>query len=196
VLLVVGLLYFVLVFDALILYGSIYIAERNNPYNKFAMALVLSAGNIALSFSARFFPGGDIIYLLIAVTILLRLLMQFYQMDILRALLAAGITIGAPFVIAPKFGEWVGFSMTRLYILCYGFPTATLAAWIVLRMRTPKGDSPIPEARVEKLHRKADRPPTAPGAVPEAVPARASVPVVAPPAAPPPSPDGEPTLLR
>jgi len=194
--LIVGLLYFVLVFDALILFGSIYIAERNNPYNKFAMALVLSAGNIVLSFPARMLPGGDAIYLVGSVVILLRLLMQFYQMDVLRALIAAGLTIGLPFLIAPTFGEWVGFSMTRLYILCYGFPTLTLGAWIVLRMRTPKVDSPIPQARVEKIKRKGERPPTAPGAVPEAVVARASVPVVAPPAAPPPSPDGEPTLLR
>ena len=46
--LLAGILYFALVFSATILWGSIYVVERNNPYNKFAMALFLSAGNIAL----------------------------------------------------------------------------------------------------------------------------------------------------
>jgi len=187
--LLVGILYFALVFSATILWGSIYVVERNNPYNKFAMALFLSAGNIALSFMTRLIPGGDVIYLVGALVLLLRLLMLFYQLDILRALLAAGLTIGAPYVIGPKLGEWVGFSMTRLYILFFGFPTAILISWIALRMRTPKTDSPIPEARVEKLARK--RADTAPAAVP----AKPSVPVVAPAPQPAHRADSEPTML-
>jgi hypothetical protein len=188
--LLIGVLYFALVFDALILFGSIYIAERNNPYNRFLTALFLSAGNIALSFATRMFPGGDGIYLVAALVILLRLLMLFYQLDIVRALVATGVTIGAPYVILPKFGEWVGLSMTRLYLLCFGFPTVVLVSWVVLRMRGSKEASPIPEARVEKL--KRERPPTAP----EPVAVRPSVPVVAPAPAPAPRADGEPTLLR
>ena len=188
--LVFGVLYFALVFGALMLWGAIYVAERNNPYNKFAMALVLSAGNIALSFSSKFFPGGDIIYLVLALVILLRLLMMFYQLDVLRALVAAGLTIGAPYFILPKFGAWVGFSLTRLYILCFGFPTAVIAGWIVMRMRTPKGDSPIPAARVERIKRADTQPtPAAPVAV------APKVAVVAPAPQPAQRPDGEPTLL-
>jgi energy-converting hydrogenase Eha subunit C len=189
--LLVGILYFALVFSATILWGSIYVVERNNPYNKFAMALFLSAGNIALSFMSRFMPSGDLIYLVGALVLLLRLLMMFYQLDIARALLAAALTIGAPYVIGPKLGDWVGFSVTRLYILFYGLPTAILISWIALRMRTPKSESPIPEARVEKLARKSKaRAETAP-----AVPAKPVAPVVAPAPQPVQRPDGEPTML-
>src|SRR5258706_8004085 len=144
--LLAGIFYFALVFSATILWGSIYIVERNNPYNKFALALLLSAGNIVLSFSARILPGGDAIYLVGTLVILLRLLMMFYQLDVLRALMAAGLTIGAPYVIGPQLAEWVGFSFTRLYILFFGLPTAILISWVFLRVRKPKGDSPIPEA--------------------------------------------------
>jgi energy-converting hydrogenase Eha subunit C len=190
--LLAGILYFALVFSATILWGSIYVVERNNPYNKYAMALLLSAGNIVLSFSARIMPGGDMIYLIGALVLLLRLLMLFYQLDILRALIAAGLTIGAPYVIGPVLGDWVGNSFTRLYLLFYGLPTAILATWIVLRVRKPnvEGDSPIPRARVEKLDRKKKA-----EAAPTAVPAKPSVPVVAPPPQPAQRPDGEPTLL-
>ncbi len=186
--LIAGLLYFALVFDALILFGSVYIVERHNPYNKFAMALFLSAGNIALSFMLRMVPGGGIIYLVVALALLLRLLMMFYQLDVLRALAAAAIAIGAPFVILPKFAEWIGFSMNRLYILCFGFPTLVIASWIVLRMRkqTVEGDSRIPRARIEKIKRAETQPTPAP---------QPKVAVVAPAPTPPPRSDGGPTFL-
>lgn len=184
--LIVGLLYFALVFEALILWGAIFVVERHNPYNKFVMALVLSAGNIALSFMAGMLPGGQFIYLVGALALLLRLLMLFYQLDVLRALVAAGLTIGAPYVILPKFGEWVGFSMTRVWILLFGFPTAVLVSWIILRMRKPTVDSPIPAARIEKIKRAETQPTPAP---------QPKVAVVAPAPQPAPRPDGEPTLL-
>lgn len=193
--LVIGLLYFALVFWALVLWGSIYIVERANPYNRFGMAFVMSAGNIALSFMLSMLPMGDVIYLVAALSLLLRMLMLFYQLGILRALAAAAITVGAPFVILPKFGEWVGFDLMRLYALCFGFPTAVIVAWVALRMRKPRyaeagADEPIPQARVEKLQRQPKRADTAPAPV-----VRPSRPVVAPAPAAPREPGSEPTLL-
>jgi hypothetical protein len=184
--LIVGLLYFALVFEALILWGAIYVVERQNPYNKFVMALVLSAGNIALSFMAGMLPGGQFIYLIGALVLLLRLLMLFYQLDVLRALVAAALTIGAPYLILPKFGEWIGLSMTRVWILLFGFPTAVVVSWIVLRMRKPAVDSPIPEARIERIKRAETQPTPGPTAMPR-------VAVVAP--QPVQRTEGEPTLL-
>jgi hypothetical protein len=196
--LLVGLLLFSLVFFALMLWGSIYVVDKLNPYNKFAMALFISAANIGASMMIRFLPFADMIYLVGSLCLLLRLLVAYYQLDLVRALLAAGLTIGAPFLILPKFGEWVGLDFMRLYILCYGFPAVVVVAWQVLKRRTPKDlaeHSPIPRATVANEDRKGKksrrREDTAPVA---AVPAVRSAPIVAP-AAPPPRADGEPTML-
>lgn len=199
--LVVGLLLFSWVFFALMLFGSIYVVDRYNPYNKFAIALLMSAANMAGSFMIRFAPFADMIYLVGALCLLLTVLVRHYQLDLLRALVAAALTIAAPFFILPKFGEWVGFDLTRLYILCYGFPAAVVVAWQVLKRRTPRDiaeHSPIPRARVAHEGKpepvaKAKRADTQPN--PVVAPPVVRAPIVAPPASPVARPDGEPTML-
>lgn len=199
-LVVVGALYFALVVWAGMLWGSIWVLERDNPYNRFGHALIISAVRIAIEFAM--IPLGYF-GLLLAVAFLVvavKLLMHHYELSIWKALAVIGLLIGTPFVVMPSIVEWTGFDVWRWMLVLYGMPTGILITWIVGRHRAKyRVDPRVPAARI--VERAATDPkvapvaaptgpmpvrptkpsgpqPVVPATVPEAAPVRVSQPII------------------
>jgi hypothetical protein len=168
--LLASLLYFGVVVWAGMLWLSIHLLERSNPYNKFLHALVYSAIRIGIDIAAAiltlgFFPSVGLLtaYLILGV----RLLMYHYELSIWKALAVIGLMVAMPYILNEQIAEFVGRSWVRLIIVIYGLPTAILATWLVGRWRGryAKQPSNLPEARIMK-RAVTEETPQAPAPVP------------------------------
>jgi hypothetical protein len=157
-------LYFGVVIWAGMLWLSIHLLERDNPYNKFLHALVYSAIRIGIDIAVGilamgFFPalGLLVAYLIVGV----RLLVYHYELSIWKALAVIGLMVAMPFLLGEQIQQFVGNSLVRAIIVIYGLPTAILATWVIgmYRNRYAKRPSNLPEARIMKRVVAEETPP-------------------------------------
>jgi hypothetical protein len=151
--LIASILYFGVVVWAGMLWLSIHLLERNNPYNKFLHALVYSAIRIGIDIavvilSMGFLPSLSMLgaYLVLGV----RLLMYHYELSIWKALAVIGLMVAMPYILNEQIFGFVGNSWLRMILVIYGLPTAILLTWVygMYRSRYAKRPSNLPEARL------------------------------------------------
>jgi hypothetical protein len=201
-----GALVFAEIIWATMLWGSIKIVDRNNQHNSFAAALFWAGLNLVVSLVLREIALLGLVMALAYLVLMVRVLMNTYELGLLRALAVLALLIAAPYLLMPPLVDFVGDSELRGVVVLYGLPLGILAVWGWSRFKAREvvaDDSPLPRARVVK------RAEPAPAASPAAPVPRAPTAPVAPPAAPiqpvaavaptaevPASPEGGPKFLR
>jgi hypothetical protein len=179
---------------AALLWGSIKLVQRDNPSNRFGMALVLSAVEVCVAVVMGYVQIFGLILLVLWLVVLLRLLLAHYELGLLPALGVVIVTVVGPYFVAGALVTFLGKSPALILIALYAVPIGVLAVWLRSRgRRAPVAG--LPEARVEKRGRRGRAPAR------EAAPPAAAPPVIAPPIAAPAAPaapraDGDPAFLR
>ncbi|MEO8705551.1 MAG: hypothetical protein ABI867_36310 [Kofleriaceae bacterium] len=206
-----AIILFTLVCWAGLLWGSIKIIDRHNPHNRFVMALVWSALNLAASVAMMQVALLGLVLAVAYLVMMVRVLMRHYDLGILQTLGVLGLMIATPYVVNPILVDFAGRSGVRGMLVVLGLPIAILVVWFFGRraaqLRAEKEG--LPEARVIQRERPvAVEPVPAPVPVPEPVRpvARPSAPIVpvvvepkpsvAPPAEPVAAPGEGPRFLR
>ncbi|MGE5187020.1 MAG: hypothetical protein ACM31C_33445 [Acidobacteriota bacterium] len=181
---------FVIALWAAVFWGAIWLVDRHNPKNSFALAVGLAA---IFDFTHAF--GVPDLYLQIMwVLFLARLVSWHHNLSIVQTLLVIVLAVFGPMFVARQLVAWIGDSELRDSLVFYGLPVVVfgtrLAFWLRARLRAPEvtDDTGLPQARVERM-RRADTQPT-----PAPEPARAVV-AAAPPPPPPRNDDGSPSIL-
>jgi hypothetical protein len=177
-----ALLYFSVVVWAGLLWGAIWLLERDNPYNKFHHALIYAAIRIVVDIAFAFLGIFGIAFVVAYFAVAVRLLVFHYEMALWKAVCVIGLVIATPFVVMPELADWIGGSLLRLGIVLVGLPTGIIAIWLTSLFRTRYNRAKhIPEARI--VTRAVSAPPVPPAPVVTAPIARAK------PAPEPPPPD-------
>jgi hypothetical protein len=202
----IGVCLFAWTMWAVLFWGSIKIVERHNPFNTFGWALVWSTLQIVM---AVLLGGADIfrlVFLAVWIVVLMRLLLNRYELGLLHALVVVIATVVGPYFIDDIFLAFVGESTSLLMIGLYAVPAAVLGVWLWSRFgRRAPADTNLPEARAQRVRKRAPAPaaiapapaPVAAEAPPVAAPPVAAPPPITAPAAPAaPRADGEPSVLR
>lgn len=187
--LTVGTHLFIISLWAGVFWTAIWLVDRRNPKNTFALAL-----GLALVFDFTHAFGVPDLYMGIAwIVFLARLVTWHYNLMLLQTLLVCVAAVFGPMFVLTQLIKWVGDSPFRDALAFYGLPVVVFGAWgfgyVRDRLSRPAmvDEMGVPAARVEKLKR-ADTQPTPAASSPEPVPVPVRV-AVAPPA-PAPARDG------
>ena len=144
-----AVLYFSVVVWAGLLWGAIWLLERDNPYNKFHHALIYAAIRIVVDVALAFFGIFGIAFVVAYFAVAVRLLVFHYEMAVWKAICVIGLVIATPFVVMPELADWIGNSLFRLGIVLLGLPTGIIAIWLTSLFRKRYNRSKdIPEARL------------------------------------------------
>jgi hypothetical protein len=150
--LLASILYFGVVTWAGMLWLSIFLLERDNPYNKFHHALIYSAIRIGIDIAVSIISFGYLGLGLLGAYLVLgvKLLTYHYELALWKAIAVIGLMVAMPYLLMGEIADFVGDSWFRLGLVFYGLPTAILAAWLVGRWRGRYARKPstLPEARI------------------------------------------------
>jgi hypothetical protein len=163
---------------AVLFWGSIRILEPNNANNTFGKALAVGALYVVCTLFVHALSYIGLVLAVAWLVFLLRLLVGWYELGILKSLgVVAGVNV-TPYFLVPWLYELAGGSLIVLFV---GFPAAVIAVWLIRRKRMSLPSLPRAKAKVVA---KSDA--TAPAPVVRA-------PIEPPP--PPPPPGDKPRLL-
>jgi hypothetical protein len=155
----IGALLFAWTVWAVLLWGSIAIVERHNPFNTFGWALAWSGLNMVVSLANGALGIAGLGVRIIWLVFLMRLLLHRYELGFLHSLGVVIVTVVGPYFVGDAFISFVGSSASLFLIVLYAVPVVILVAWKRPRP-APQLPSNLPAARVTRLFRK--RAPTAP----------------------------------
>lgn len=194
----VGLIAFGLTFWAVLFWGSVRIVDPGNAHNRFGSALAWSVAHLLLMFALAWSQMFGYIVFAAWLVFLLRLLVDFYGVGLLRAILAIIIANGTPYAIAPLFARIVMTSgEAGVLLILFGFPIVTFVVWLAPNAgkgRTAAERPGMPVARLFRRRAKEAPPTRASGSQlaadrstgPQPTVRAATAPVVAPPVIAPP----------
>lgn len=166
---------------ALIFRAGIGLLERGNPKNTFGTALLLGVifGFVAPYAISAFFLFGLILALLSLVA-LFRVLVQYYELGLLRAIGAIVLTEVGLYLARAAFIALYRSSPSLAKALVIALPAVVLVSWRVLRRREALGpESEVPKARALRWRGFRPKKKPSPAAPTQAKPAPAEAPVPA-----------------
>ncbi|HEX4423712.1 MAG TPA: hypothetical protein VH165_37635 [Kofleriaceae bacterium] len=178
-------LLFAMSFWALVFWGSLQILDRGNYKNTLGGALLLAL----IACSTRMIGIPDLFYTGGWLVIVLRVLVSYYHVNLLRSLVVTAATVLAPYVVGPLLLRLAVESELAGTALVYGLPIAVFGAWIIGAVRKRRAriaarevgmvDHTLPVARVERGGRTRAATPAPVIAAPPAAPLRSPEVVVA-----------------
>ncbi|HEU0034848.1 MAG TPA: hypothetical protein VFQ53_29690 [Kofleriaceae bacterium] len=175
----VGALLFAWIVWAGLLWLSIRLIDRTNPYNRFAIALVWGAFNVAAALVLQHVMWFGLFLAVAYLVLFVRVLTRHYELGILATIGVIALMQAIPYVVMPKLLDWVDDSELRAYVVLLGLPGGILATWLVGRRHAIAADEDRRVPRAKVVRRRETEP--APVIAPELpAPQIASVAPVAP----------------
>src|SRR5437762_400824 len=150
---VVGVVLFEIVVYGGLLWGSIYLLDRQNIYNTFAQALAVAVVRVVVILVAGWL---GIIFGLVALVawfvLILRILLNHYDLGVVRTIGVLVLIAAVPYVVAPQLRDALGEDEIGTLLFLYGVPATILGTWYWARRNYTvlgqRKDKLIPQARV------------------------------------------------